>query len=123
MELKLIERTDRAKTRLNEALGIYKDLMLPEARNPERQIYYWIDHSKEDLVDEFKFFAIQHDSQVVGYLQYSFFREEQVLFFEYLCIRDGRRRGLVPSDATKSIAAYLAANYPPNLSLVIEVIH
>jgi hypothetical protein len=123
MELKLIDRTDRAKTRLNEAIGIYKDLMLPEAQNPERQIFYWIEHSKEDLVDEFKFFAIQHGGQVVGYLQYSFFNEEQIVFFEYLCIRDSRRRGLVPTEATKSIAAYLAENYPPNLTLVIEVVH
>jgi hypothetical protein len=123
MELKPIDRPDRAKTRLNEALSIYKELMLPEAQNPDRQILYWIEHSKEELVDEFKFFAIQNGSQVLGYLQYSFFREERILFFEYLCIRDNRRRGLVPTEATKSIAAYLAENYPPNLTLVIEIIH
>jgi hypothetical protein len=122
MELRPIDRIDRAKTRLSEALDIYKELMLPEAQNPERQILYWIEHNKE-LVDEFKFFAVQHGSQVLGYLQYSFFREERIIFFEYLCIRDSRRRGLVPSEATKSIAAYLAENYPPNLTLVIEIVH
>jgi hypothetical protein len=123
MDLKAIDRLDRGKARLNEDLNIYKELMLPEARNPERQIFYWIEHGKEDLVDEFKFFAIQRDDQVVGYLQYSFFREERILFFEYLCVRDGRHHGLVPTKATKSIAAYISANYPQNTSLVIEVIH
>jgi hypothetical protein len=123
MELRSIDRIDRTKARLSEALGIYKELMLPEAQNPERQILYWIEHSKEELVDEFKFFVIQHDNQVLGYLQYSFFREEKIIFFEYLCIRDRRRRGLIPTEATKSIAAYLAENHPPNLTLVIEIIH
>lgn len=123
MELKLIDRIDRSKARLNKALGIYRELMLPEAQNPERQILYWIEHSKQELVDEFKFFAIQQGNEVLGYLQYSFFREEKILFFEYLCIRDQRRRGLVPSEATKSIAAYIAENYPVDLTLVIEIIH
>jgi hypothetical protein len=47
MELKQIERTDRSRTRLDAALGIYRDTILPEAQNPERQILYWIDHSRE----------------------------------------------------------------------------
>ena len=29
----------------------------------------------------------------------------------------------MPNEATKSIAAYIAENYPPNLTLIIEIIH
>src|SRR5260370_21261102 len=102
MELRSIDRTDRALSRLNAALSIYRETILPEAQNPERQILYWIEHSKEDLADEFRCFAIQHADVVVGYLQYSFFREEHIFFFEYLCVRDKKRRGLVPSQAVRS---------------------
>lgn len=121
MELKPLDRTDRAKARLNQALGIYRETILPEAQNPERQILYWIDHSKNNLADEFKCFAIQRDHEVIGYLQYSFFREEHIFFFEYLCLRDQERKGLVPSDAMKSIEDFLAQNYSPGFTIVFEI--
>ncbi len=121
MELKPIERTDRSTARLNAALSIYRDTILPEAQNPERQILYWIDHSKDALADEFRCFAIQRSSGVVGYLQYSYFREEHIFFFEYLCLRDSNRRGLVPSEAMKSIEDFLAQNYRPDFTIVFEV--
>jgi len=121
MELKALDRTDRARSRLDAALGIYRETILPEAQNPERQILYWIEHSKDNLTDEFRCFAILHDHEVVGYLQYSYFREEHVFFFEYLCIRDKRSRGLVPSAAVKSIEDFLAQNYRPDFTIVFEV--
>lgn len=121
MELKSIDRTDRGKGRLNAALDIYRETILPEAQNPERQILYWIEHSKDDLTDEFRCFAIQRDNAVVGYLQYSYFREEHIFFFEYLCIRDSKRTGLVPSEAMKIIEDFLAQNYRPGFTIVFEV--
>jgi hypothetical protein len=123
MELKPIDRTDRGKSRLHAALRIYRETILPEAQNPERQILYWIDHSKDDLADEFRCFSIQRAGEVFGYLQYSYFREEHILFCEYLCLRDIRRTGLVPSEALKSIEDYLAQNYRPNFTIVFEVAH
>ena len=121
MELRQIDRTDRGKNRLYEALSIYRETILPEAQNPERQILYWIEHSKEVLADEFKCFSLQNNNAVVGYLQYSFFREENLFFFEYLCIRDSKRLGLLPSKAVKTIEDFLAQNYPSGFSIVFEV--
>jgi hypothetical protein len=121
MELKPIERTNRGRNRLNAALSIYRETILPEAQNPERQILYWIEHSKESLTDEFRCFAIQRDGEVMGYLQYSYFREEHMFFFEYLCIRDPDRMGLVPSEAVKSIEDFLAQHYLPDFTIVFEV--
>jgi hypothetical protein len=123
MELKPLERTDRAKARLNAALGIYRNAILPEAQNPERQILYWIDHSRERLADEFRCFALEVAGEVIGYLQFSYFREEHIFFFEYLCICDKRAAGLVPSQAFDSIAQLLTTHYPPDYSLVFEVAH
>ncbi len=121
MNLRPIERTDRGKTRLNAALSIYRETILPEAQNPERQILYWIDHSKDNLADEFRCFAIQRNTEVIGYLQYSYFREEHIFFFEYLCIKDSKRSGLLPSDTTKSIEDFLAQNYSPGFLIVFEI--
>ena len=123
MELRPIDRTDRAKARLNAALSIYRETILPEAQNPERQILYWIEHSKDNLADEFRCFAIQRNAAVVGYLQYSYFREENIFFFEYLCLRDRKRAGLVPNEALQEIESFLANNYPPNFTIVFEVAH
>jgi hypothetical protein len=122
MELRPIERTDRAKARLNAALTIYRETMLPpEAQNPERQILYWIEHSRKELADEFRCFAIQRGDEVVGYFQYSYYREEHIFFFEYLCIRDRLRPGLLASEAVKSIEDFLAQNYQPDFTIVFEV--
>jgi hypothetical protein len=121
MDLKPIERTDRGRNRLNAALSIYRDTILPEAQNPERQILYWIDHSRDRLSDEFRCFAIQNSVATVGYLQYSYFREEHIFFFEYLCIKDAGRQGLVPSDALKTIEDFLATNYLPGFLIVFEI--
>jgi hypothetical protein len=47
--------------------------------------------------------------------------EEHVFFFEYLCIRDKRSRGLVPSRAVQSIEDFLAQNYRSDFTIVFEV--
>src|SRR5436190_1199246 len=120
MELKPIDRTDRGRSRLDAALAIYRDTILPEAQNPERQILYWIDHSRDGLTDEFKCFALQREREIVGYLQYSYFREEHIFFFEYLCIQD-RKSGLVPSRAIQLIEDHLNQSYTPNFTIVFEV--
>jgi hypothetical protein len=58
---------------------------------------------------------------VIGYLQYSYFREEHVFFFEYFCIRDKRRAGLNPSEAVESIKEFLSQNYSSDFTIVFEV--
>lgn len=121
MELKAIDHTHRGRPRLHAALSIYRETILPEAQNPERQILYWIEHSKDDLTDEFRCFAIQRGRETVGYLQYSYFREEHIFFFEYLCLQDSKRAGLLPSEAIESIERFLAEAYEPDFTIVFEV--
>jgi hypothetical protein len=121
MELRPIDRTDRAVGRLQKALSIYRETILAEAQNPERQILYWIDHSRDNLVDQFRCFALLDEDEVVGYLQYSYFGEEHLFFFEYLCIQDGRRSGLQPSTALERIEQYLSDNYRTGFTIVFEI--
>jgi len=123
MELKPIERTDRAGSRLRAAMAIYRETVAAEARNPEQQIAYWIDHSKDNLTDEFCCFAIQDNKEIVGYFQYSYFSEEHIFFFEYLCIRRGGGRGLVPNPVVRRITEHIAVNYRPDPIIVFDVAH
>lgn len=121
MELKPIDQSDGARSRLDAALSIYRNTILPEAQNPERQILYWIAHSSDTLSDEFKCFALQEREAVVGYLQYSYFREENIFFLEYFCVNPSPRGGLAPSRAVDAVKRHLADNYPPNFKVVFEV--
>jgi hypothetical protein len=121
MELRSIDRTDRGVGRLHKALSIYRDTILPEAQNPERQILYWIDHGKENLVDEFRCFALTDAGDVVGYLQYSYFGEEHLFFFEYLCIKNCEQSGLAHSVALERIEEYLLGHYRPGFTVVFEI--
>jgi len=123
MELLALDRTDRGIRRLSAALELYRELIRPDEQNPERQILYWIDHSKTDLTDEFRCFAIQREEEIIGFLQYSYFSDERIFFFEYFCIRDSKARGAVPSDARNEIEKLLAENYPPGFTIVFEVAH
>lgn len=66
-------------------------------------------------------FPSKRGGTVIGYLQYSYFREEKLFFFEYLCLRDRSRSGLVPSLAIKTIEDFLAQNYSPGFTIVFEV--
>ena len=121
MELSPITHTNHNSKHLHAALGIYRRTILPEAQNPESQILYWIDHNNESLADEFRCFALTQKGTVAGYLQYSYFREEHIFFFEYLCIQDLSRNGLAQSRALKSIEDYLAQNYGSKFTIVFEV--
>lgn len=121
MELKSIDSTTRGKARLHDALSIYRETILPEAQNPERQILYWIDHSRDNLTDEFRCFAVQNGRETVGYLQYSYFREEHIFFFEYLCLLGAKHSGLAPTEAITTIEDFLNQNYLPHFTIVFEV--
>ena len=121
IRLRPFERTTRGSERLSAALQIYRESILPEAQNPEKQILYWIDHAREQQADEFRCYSLETGGDVTGYLQYSYFREENVLFLEYLCIRDPDRNGLKPSAAIDLIKDHIAASYPKGLTVAFEI--
>jgi hypothetical protein len=121
MRLHAIDRTDRGGKRLSAALHIYRETILPEAQNPERQILYWIDHSKDEKADEFRCFSIETGQKVIGYLQFSYFSEENVIFLEYLCVRDKDKNGIRHSRAIDAIRDYVSSTFPPGVTVVFEV--
>ena len=123
MQLKPIERTNRNRARLDAALAIYRRAIKAEARNPEKQIIYWIDHSKDKLSDQFRCFSIQRGNIVVGYLQFSYFTEENILFLEYLCLKANARQGLVPNSAVGAIRSHIEESYRPDVTIAFDIAH
>jgi hypothetical protein len=54
-------------------------------------------------------------------LQYSYFREEHIFFFEYLCLLTSNRSGLAPTEAITTIEEFMGENYLPHFTIVFEV--
>jgi type IV secretory pathway VirB3-like protein len=120
IELKPFNRSDRDLTRLNAALHLYRRLIPEEARNPEEQIIYWIDNAKSRLTDEFKSLSIHSNDEMIGYFQYSYFVDEHLFFFEYLCLNKCGKKGLIRNDFLKAIQSFFSTNYKPGYSIAFE---
>jgi hypothetical protein len=124
MELKPIESTSKNRGQLYAALDIYREGVRPEEQNPESQILHWIDHRKDLAADEFRCFTLNEGADVIGYLQYSYFSDENVFFWEYLCLRKAARAGLGPNQKVlTAIRTYIVENYPIDFTIVFEVAH
>ena len=123
-DLRLIDRSDANRGQLYAALDIYRDAVRPEEQNPEKQILYWIDHRDDLKADEFRCFTITRGSDVIGYLQYSYFNEERIFFLEYLCVKRSGKPGLAPDQGMiAAIRRHLIENYEPGFMIVFEVAH
>lgn len=74
------------------------------------------------MADKFRSFTLNDGRDVVGYLQYSYFSEENVFFWEYLCLRKSAQAGLGPNQkVVAAIRKHLLENYPPDFTIVFEV--
>lgn len=122
IQLKPFIRSNREVSRLNAALRLYRNLIPEEARNPEEQIIYWIDNSKKHLTDEFRSLSIHSDNELIGYFQYSYFVDEHLFFFEYLCLTNKGRKGLIRSDFLHALEQYFSANYRPGFMIAFEAV-
>jgi len=120
IELKPFDRTDRELPRLNAALHLYRKLIPEEARNPDEQIIYWINNGKYNLTDDFKCLSIHSNGEVIGYFQYSYFADEHMFFFEYLCLANTGRKGLFRRDFVTTLENYIVENYRPGFIIAFE---
>lgn len=124
LELKAIESSRQDRGRLYAALDIYREGVRPEEQNPETQILHWIDHRSDLQADQFRCFTLNDGDKILGYLQYSYFSEENLFFWEYLCLKKQVISGLGPNrGVVAAIKKHLIENYPPNFTIVFEVAH
>lgn len=123
LELRPFDRTDRDVTRLNAALRLYEELILEEARNPREQIIYWIDHNRMKSGNRLHCFSINSGKTVVGYFQYSYYSEENIVFIEYFCLSRKEKRGMFQNDVVNAIRDHFASTYEPGFIIVLESTH
>lgn len=108
MRLERLRHSRQDAKRLDAALAVYRQTILPEARNPQREILYWIDHDHGSNAD-FRCFAVEEERRVVGYLQYSYFATARCCFVEYVCFLPGS--GAKAKDLWPQLRSYLGAAY------------
>ena len=124
VDLVALDLTDSTRPRLRAALDIYHDGVIEEARSPTDQLEYWIQHSPDVLQDEFRCYSIHRDAAVIGFLQYTYFRAEKILFFDFLCIKDIKRTGLLYSkDVFERIKECFTSLYGEESKVVFEIAH
>jgi hypothetical protein len=119
MRLERLLKVGRDAKRIDAAMAIYQRTILPEARNPEREILYWIEHSERGGANELFCFAIEDQGKVVGYLQYSYFASAECAFLEYICVaKDARVYG---TDALAAFKHQLSSAHPTWKAVVGEL--
>lgn len=119
MRLERLGHSARDARRIEQALAIYRDAIIPEARNPEREILYWIDHGRSMAAGELSCLAIEDDDVVVGYLQYSYFDRPASAFIEYVCLSPSSRLGGV--DLMSAIVGRVTEEKPAWRAIVGEL--
>ena len=123
--LEALNMKDASATRLNAALDIYSAGIMEQARSPIDHLKYWIANSDKYLSDKLHCLSIHRNNEVIGYLQYTFFSSESILFFDFLCIKDSKKGGLLYSkDVFEAIRRHIYDFYQhAPYKIVFEIAH
>lgn len=71
---------------INEALNIYLHSVDEGSETYTNQINYYIRNKSHDKRQMF-FYALLVNDEIIGYAEYAFLPENQILFIDYLCLR------------------------------------
>jgi hypothetical protein len=116
---KVIKLKNRQRSRLDQALQLYREILVSEAQYPESQLRQW-NQKQTQFANQFGLCAIEAGEAVVGFFQYSYFNDEHIVFIRSLCIRNVPDAGEFDYNKTiKSIKDFLAHNYTSNDLLVV----
>lgn len=89
-ELKRIKSsTDKS---LGKALNIYFQNIDPLIRTATKEIIHWLDHYNERFQDRFYLIALYLNDVMIGYGQFTYFKEEGIVFMDYLAIEKNSRK-------------------------------
>jgi hypothetical protein len=105
------------------ALNIYGDRILREAQNPEKQILYWVENGEVLLNDKFKCLAYEREGAIVGYAQYSYFSDENIIFFEYFCVTANAKGQNLTSAFIELLRSHVFDKYNDQVTIVFETAH
>ncbi|HLA58247.1 MAG TPA: hypothetical protein VK622_05785 [Puia sp.] len=89
-ELRRIKNsTDRS---LREALKIYFQNVDPLIRTNTNEIIHWLDRYNEKFQDRFYIVALHLNDSMIGYGQFTYFKEEKLVFIDYMAIEKNSRK-------------------------------
>lgn len=81
-----------ADRNLGKALNIYSQNIDLLIRTDTREILYWLDNYNKNFKDEFYIVALYLNSTIIGYAQFAYFKEEKIVFIDYLAIEKNSRK-------------------------------
>lgn len=77
---------------ITKALNVYSKNIDPLIRTDTREILYWIDRYNQQFSDRFYIVALYLNEVVIGYAQFAYFREEKLVFIDYVAIEKENRK-------------------------------
>src|SRR5437868_7979044 len=77
---------------LGRALNIYSQNIDPLIRTDTREIIYWLDNYNKQFKDQFYLVALYLNDLIIGYAQFAYFKEEKIVFIDYLAIEKNSRK-------------------------------
>jgi len=89
-ELRRIKNsTDKS---LGKALKIYFQNVDPLIRTATNEIIHWLDRYNERFQDRFYIVALYLNDVLIGYGQFTYFKEERIVFIDYMAIEKNSRK-------------------------------
>ena len=89
-ELKKIKNSNDKS--LGKALNIYFQNIDPLIRTATKEIIHWLDRYNERFQDRFYLIALYLNDVMIGYGQFTYFKEEGIVFMDYLAIEKNSRK-------------------------------
>ena len=92
---------------LTKALSIYVQNIDPLIRTDTREIHFWLDRYNQKFTDKFFVVALLLNEEIVGYCQFVFFRDEKLVFIDYMAIEKQHRRNNTFYEFIEKIKEFL----------------
>jgi hypothetical protein len=73
----------------DEIIDIYSQNVKPNIRTSTNEIEHWIENYEKINKDTFRVIGLFANDEPIGYCQYAYFEEEQLVFIDYIVIPNG----------------------------------
>jgi N-acetylglutamate synthase-like GNAT family acetyltransferase len=110
--------TDR---HITKALSIYSQNIDPLIRTDTREILYWLDNYNQRFIDRFYLVGLSLNDTIVGYAQFAYFKEERMIFIDYLAIDKQYRKNNTFYEFLEKLKEFFAEESLYHTYIIAEV--
>ncbi|MES2003136.1 MAG: GNAT family N-acetyltransferase [Bacteroidota bacterium] len=110
--------TDR---HITKALSIYSQNIDPLIRTDTREILYWLDNYNQHFTDRFYLVGLFLNDTIVGYAQFAYFKEERIIFIDYLAIDKQYRKNNTFYEFLEKLKEFFAEESLYHTYIIAEV--